>query len=223
VPPESWTLACLAVPVAIYLSAVMASNLNLGMRHVLPVYPPLFAFAGLSMAKAWEWRPGPACAAAMLILGVLAAESGSAYPDYIPFFNILAGGNRGGLALSSDSNLDWGQDLPLLAACQRSHPDTKLYLDYFGSADPSYYGIRYTQVERGSKDAAPWKLINEPGVLAISATRLQGTYGAKPNGVPVWSVLWGLRPLDVLGGSIYLFRVPPEPTDRLPPGQRLIN
>jgi hypothetical protein len=96
--PEGWTVACLVVPVVIYLAAAMASNMNLGIRHVLPLYPPLFALAGLVMAKVWDWRPRFAFAAGLLVLSVLAVESCSAYPDYIPFFNVVAGGSRGGLS-----------------------------------------------------------------------------------------------------------------------------
>jgi hypothetical protein len=221
--PQSWTILCLILPVAIYLGAAMATNLNLGIRHVLTVYPPLFALAGLALAKAWDWRPNLAFAAGLLVLGVLAVETCCAYPDFIPFFNALAGGSRGGLALLSDSNLDWGQDLPLLADWQKSNPDVPLYLAYFGSADPAYYGIRYTDLGNASDQTAPWTLIKKPGVLAISATTLQGTYARHFHGRPAWSVLWGLKPLDVLGGSIYLFRIPPNQPDRLPTGQWLIN
>src|SRR2546426_11865603 len=36
----------------------------------------------------------------------------AARPYFIPFFNVLAGGAKGGVNLLSDSNLDWGQGLP---------------------------------------------------------------------------------------------------------------
>jgi hypothetical protein len=222
-PMEIWTALCLVVPVLICLGAAMASNLNLGVRHVLPIYPLLFAAVGLVMAKLWGWRPAPALAAGLLVMIALAVESCSAYPNYIPFFNVLAGGSRGGLRLLSDSNLDWGQDLPLLAAWQRNHPDTKLYLAYFGTVDPAYYGIRYTNVRDGYLGGPPMQPITGPGVLAISATSLQGTYWDRIADRPYWSRLWTVKPFDVLGGSIYLFHIPATPADRLPPGQSLID
>jgi hypothetical protein len=49
-PIKAWTALCLGVPVVIYLGAAMSANLNLGVRHVLPIYPLLFAGAGLAMA-----------------------------------------------------------------------------------------------------------------------------------------------------------------------------
>jgi hypothetical protein len=220
---EIWTTLCLGVPVAIYLGAAMSANLNLGLRHVFPVYPLLFVAMGLAMARLWDWRRAPAMLLGTLVLSALAIESCSAYPNYIPFFNALAGGSRGGLRLLSDSNLDWGQDLPLLANWQQTHPHQKLYLAYFGTPDPAYYGIRYTNITDGYWCGPAAQPINSPGVLAISATTLQGPYVGHTFGVPTWSTLWKLKPFEVLGGSIYLFHVPATPADLLPPGQSLIN
>jgi hypothetical protein len=220
---EIWTALCLGVPVAIYLGAAMSANLNLGLRHVFPVYPLLFVAMGLAMARLWDWRRAPAMLLGTLVLAALAIESFVAYPDYIPFFNAMAGGSRSGLRLLSDSNLDWGQDLPLLAKWQQKHPDQKLYLAYFGTADPAYYGIRYTNVTDGYWYGPAAQPINSPGVLAISATTLQGPYAGHTFGVPTWSMLWKFKPFEVLGGSIYLFHVPATQADRLPPGTSLIN
>ncbi len=218
-----WTWMCLVIPVLAYLAAAMIQNLHLGVRHVLPLYPPLFVAAGLSLARLWGSRKKLAILCGLPIILLLATESCWSYPDYLPFFNLAVGGSRGGLQWLSDSNLDWGQDLPLLAAWQRAHPAEKLYLAYFGVADPAFYGIHYTNVACGYWQGPPAQDIKAPGVLAISATILQGPYCQRPNGGPAWSILWRFRPFQVLGGSIYLFHVPPLPKDNLPFGQMLIE
>jgi hypothetical protein len=220
---DGWTTLCLILPVVIYLGTAMSSNLNLGLRHILAIYPLLFAAAGLLMARLWELRKKVAIAVGGIVIAGLAIESGSAYPNYIPFFNVLAGGSRGGLRLLSDSNLDWGQDLPLLAGWQHKHPEEKLYLAYFGITDPLIYGIRYTNITEGYFAGPPQQPISSPGVIAISATTLQGQYSTRNRGAPAWRSLWKLKPFEVLGGSIYLFRVPPHPEDLLPRGESLIN
>jgi len=220
---EMWTALCLIVPIAIYLGTAMSSNLNLGIRHVLPIYPLLFASVGLLMARLWDWHKAAAIVIGLCVITGLAVESCSAYPDYLPFFNVLAGGSRGGLRLLSDSNLDWGQDLPLLAGWQRTHPDQKLYLAYFGTTDPAFYGIRYTNVLDGYGPGPPPEPMNGPGVLAISATTLQGPYCGQTFNKPTWYTLWRFKPFEVLGGSIYLFHVPQSPADLLPQGQSLID
>ena len=217
--PAPWTTLCLLLPILIYLLAAMRTNLNLGLRHVFPIYPPLFIAVGLTTARCWSRRV--AILSALLAAG-LAAETLLAYPHFIPFFNAAAGGWRGGLRLLSDSNLDWGQDLTLLAAWHRAHPDTKLYLAYFGQADPSYYGIPWTNLDPTSP-LGPVVPPTTPGVLAISATALQGPYLPQIDHRPYFASLYAYRPLTILGGSIYLFPYPLHPADRLPAGQSLIR
>ncbi|MCC6422931.1 MAG: hypothetical protein IT447_05585 [Phycisphaerales bacterium] len=199
-----WITICLMVPVAYYMLFAMRGNLNLGLRHVLSVYPFLFVAAGVVAAKLWRLRPssfGPV----LMALGIaLAAETGLAYPDYIPFFNSFAGGSRGGLNLLGDSNLDWGQDLPALADWQRKHPEIPLYLSYFGIADPAYYGIDYINMPQGYPWGPPIEVPKKPGVIAVSATSLQGIYMPE-DWFKYYTELRQAEPLDVLHGSIYLF------------------
>ena len=118
-----------------------------------------------------------------------------------------AGGSRGGFALLGDSNLDWGQDAPLLARWQREHPSEHLYLCYFGPAGQrEYYGIPAVLLP-GSIGNGPHldTLPSDPGVLAISATALQGIYPSQR----YYEFLMKHKPQEVLGGTIYLFRWPP--------------
>jgi hypothetical protein len=200
-PETAWAMVCLLVPAAIYLAVAMSSHLNLGLRHVLPVYPPLFVAAGVALARVWRIRPAIAGAAAGALLCGLATATLLAWPDYIPFFNAAAGGTRGGLRLLGDSNLDWGQDLKALGGWQRRHPDVRLYLDYFGAVDPRLY----VRAERFDPSALAWP--GEPGVLAVSATNLQGIY-LSPPARAFYAPLRRREPRAVIGGSIYLFDVP---------------
>jgi 4-amino-4-deoxy-L-arabinose transferase-like glycosyltransferase len=200
-----WTASCLALPPLLYLAAAMGSNINLGLRHVLPVYPMLYIAIGLAAAYAWSlphWRRRTAAVITCLALG-LAAETAFAFPDYIPFFNAVAGGAHGGVHLLTDSNLDWGQDLKLLGQWQQAHPDRKLYLCYFGRADPRYYGIRYTNLPGSLAPGAIEQTAQKPCVLAISATRLVGSESAdEPS---PYAPLLSRTPMAILGGSIYLY------------------
>jgi len=216
-----WAAVALALPILIYLAAAMSSNLNLGLRHVLPIYPLLFATTGI--CAGWLWQSKFTQWICLALFLALIVESLNAYPNFIPFFNAIAGGSGGGLRLLSDSNLDWGQDLKLLAQWQQQHPQEKLYLAYFGSTDPAAYGIRYTNIESGYDFGPPPQSITSPGILAISATTLQGPYTPRHNGRGMYAPLWNFQPIDILGGSIYLFRFPPQPQDFLPRGQHLIN
>jgi hypothetical protein len=207
-----WTIACISLPPAIYLIAAMTSDLDIGLRHLLPIYPFLFLTIGVAFSTWQAQRPRiSAWIGAALAIG-LAVESLAAFPNYIPFFNLAAGGSRGGLSLLSDSNLDWGQDLPLLAEWQRQHQDTPLYLCYFGSVPPAYYGIHYLNLAGSyAPDTPGSQAIRQgqpmpPGVIAISATQLQGTY-LTPILRAAYQPLQDQTPIAVLGGSIYLYSV----------------
>jgi hypothetical protein len=204
-----WTIACLLVPPGVFLASAIGANLNIGLRHILPVYPPLFVLAGWAASRAvdrWGRRAALACAALALLL---AGEVLLAAPDFLAFFNSPSGGSRGGLRLLSDSNLDWGQDLPALADWQRRNPGRRLYLCYFGTARPAYYGIRFVAMSgsneltlRGALPAS--QMPDEPGVIAISATHLQGTY-LTPQQRQAVAPFRNVPPTEVLNGTIYLF------------------
>jgi hypothetical protein len=210
IPPQrQWTAAALGVPVLVYAAALFSMKLNIGIRHAFPIYP--FVFIGVSLAAAAVWngaadRRDETIRGRVLILilaGSLAAESLWAFPDYIAFFNVVCAPYR--LSLLSDSNLDWGQDLPLLAAWQARHPDRVLYFDYFGLCDPAAYGIRYVNIPRGYLFGGPVDIPTRPGVVAVSASTLQCVAGPDLTTI----MMSGRRPDEVLGGTIYLFRFDP--------------
>jgi hypothetical protein len=142
--------APLTVFLAIYWTFALTSKLNIGQRHLLPTYPAMFILAG---AVAFWLRPlarVPCFLAAGLMLAFV-AESLLTWPNYLSYFNVLAGGPRNGYRHLVDSSLDWGQDLPGLKKwLQEQGLDAPtappVYLSYFGVADPDYYGICATRL-----------------------------------------------------------------------------
>lgn len=201
----AWAAIAWGTAPAIYMASALATNLNLGLRHVLPVYPFLFVAIGVAAAAAVRhWPRWGAIAVGVLWLG-LAAETIGAYPDYLAFFNVACGGSRGGIRLLSDSNLDWGQDMPAVAEWQKDHPDVQLYLCYFGRADPEYYGLRCMMVPDTLESGRVRYPL--PGVLAISATALQGTYTGGKLAEAVGLKDPPREPIAVLHGTIYLYDV----------------
>jgi 4-amino-4-deoxy-L-arabinose transferase-like glycosyltransferase len=208
-PRDMWMRVALGVPLVIYALAAMSGNLNLGVRHVLPLYPLMYVGAAVLFARARSARPRAAGTIGAVIAMVLAVESGVSFPNYIAFFNTAVGGSRGGFALLSDSNLDWGQDLPLLAEWQREHPDSTLYLGYYGSTDPAAYGIRYLNMPGGFYLNRELHVPQPPGVMAISASRLQGVYLDPVLRDYYANIRDHQQPIAILGGSIYLYAVQP--------------
>ena len=184
---DRWTMICLTIPIVIYLLPAMQSDLDHGIRHLLPILPMIFVAVAIVFARTIRiWPCAVGAVGAILLIG-LATESLAAFPDYIPFFNVAAGGSRGGIRLLGDSNLDWGQDLLLLAKWRQQHPDVKLYAATFGAIDPVRLGVQYVPLPSGywgnQNSALPDP--NQPCVLAISAFDPAGYLRARAVGKPV--------------------------------------
>lgn len=146
------TLLPLLVFSALYWTVSITSDLNIGHRHLLPIYPTLFILGGaicrlLPPASARHaiapparnplWRFAPPA-----LLALLAAEATWWFPHYLSYFNgfVLPSAAHRHLV---DSSLDWGQDLPAVAHFLRRQPAPAppTYLAYFGQADPRTYDI----------------------------------------------------------------------------------
>lgn len=98
------------VPPAIYLAVAMESQLNIGARHVLPLWAfgCVLAAGGAAALTArdrrWAW-----VAATLVVMH--AASSAMAYPNYMAYSNEAWGGPSSTYKYLSDSNTDWGQQL----------------------------------------------------------------------------------------------------------------
>lgn len=212
-----WLGSCLLLAPALHLAMAIGSNFNIGFRHLLPMYPPLFLAAGWALERAIRTLGRPALVVASLLGTMLAIESVASAPDYLTFFNAAAGGARGGLRRLGDSNLDWGQDLPLLAAWQRRHPTAKLHLSYFGLTPPDAYGIAYENMPGGYKyGPVPVVPADGDGVVAISATTLQCIY-LDEDQKALYRRFGNRVPTEVLGGSIYLYDLREPPSASIDP------
>ena len=113
--------ACL--PAAIggaYLAAACASNVNIGVRHALPVVPFLLVAAAGAGRILLARRPRAFRAALLGVVLLAAGESALRLGREISFGNFLAGGPPGIPAILSDSNVDWGQEEGKIFARVRS-------------------------------------------------------------------------------------------------------
>jgi hypothetical protein len=179
VPPLYAATPHLAL-IGVYLAVAIGEDINLGHRHVLPIYPALDVFAG---AAAIAWRTGAwwrrAVIAALLVW--MAGDSLAVRPNYLAYFGAQAGGPAKGYTHLVDSSLDWGMNLPGLKRWLDTHnPGGRepVFLAYFGTDRPEYYGIKSRRLP-GFPDWRPRDVEPlTPGYYAISATLLQGVYTA---------------------------------------------
>jgi hypothetical protein len=182
------------------LAIGMAASINIGIRHVLPIYPFLAVFAAGVFAPrpTAAGRRRAATALGLLLLAGHGIESAAAHPDYLGYFNQIARGREAEFLV--DSNLDWGQDLARLSEYVRKMGIEQLHLSYFGTADPAGFGIA------GVKDFGPDD--RPTGWIAISASHLQGISLRGPVREPGYHWLKSHRVHARIGTSIFLYYLP---------------
>lgn len=190
---------------ALLLLAASVSNFQIGLRHVLPVYPFLFVYCG-GAVKLFKGRMGALAPAALLLWQ--GWTSASVHPYYLTYFNELAGGTARGHERLLDSNIDWGQDLKELRRYLRAENVSDLVLSYYGSTVPEYLGRPYQDLlsSIAEKDGHANSLAPAREYLAVSATNLHGLY-FQELGKDVFYWLRGRPPKAVIGNNIRVYDI----------------
>lgn len=133
------TLFLLALP-AVYLLFALRSKLDLGVRHILPIYPFLIVLAA---AGAWmlmrRSRGWTVALGALLVLH--AASSVRAYPNYLPYSNEAWGGPSKTYKVLSDSNVGWSSGVTALQRYTTEYHITQCWFAHNGAADLSYFHL----------------------------------------------------------------------------------
>jgi 4-amino-4-deoxy-L-arabinose transferase-like glycosyltransferase len=208
--------AFVLVPAVVYFVFISATGFNIGHRHLLPVLP--FLIVATAAVIPWATARGPWAKGAVAALSLwYVAASCSASPNYLSYFNELVGGPVNGARYLADSNVDWGQDLERLKRYMDRQGLERVWLSYFGTANPDYYDLRYDplpgSVFPGRRPIPPELLVLEKaprlsGTVAISISNLQGVY--LPHiGVDrgYFEAYRNVRPAALIGGSILVYRV----------------
>lgn len=166
----------------IYWGWTLKSNLNIGVRHLIPTIPFIYILATAAMKKLVEskteglqgrrltylserivaplfkWRTGRAVikyAGLGLILVWFLVETAFAFPHFISYFNQFGGGKYGGYRYVTDSNYDWGQDMKRLQNWVKENEVKKIAVDYFGGGNPEYFlGEAYVPWSSGKGNPA---------------------------------------------------------------------
>lgn len=199
----AWPVAAFTLLPALALVAVAAySRLNIGYRHILPAVPFLFVFIGVAVSIIWSRRAARWALGAGMVWLVAAALF--QHPHHLAYFNELIGGSAQGYRYLGDSNLDWGQDLKALARYSAGMGDD-LFISYYGTGVPGYYGLHQTPLAGPAGTGAPdFHPANPaPGRYAISAAHWQGL-------LPEADLFdWFRRqePVDTIGYSILVYGV----------------
>ncbi len=217
--PSARPLLFILMPLGAFLGVGMISNVNIGLRHVLPVYPFLFAVAGAGAQHLWrraardrhehdKEKKGPAephSIAARFATGswqkLLVAcfavwiplQALWITPHHLSFFNTLVGGAKHGHEYMIDSNYDWGQnDRFLRAYIEESGREYKI--------NPSAF--------------AP-----TTGHILVNANAY---YGVINGGPKAYSWLRRFEPVDQIAYTWFAYEIPEDafPSSRTAPAER---
>ena len=181
-------------PLAIMLVCV-ASRIDIGVRHILAIYPLLAVIAGYAVAELFLLARRRSLAILVLpaiLVAWVVADSWMARPDYMAYFNELAGGHPE--RIRADSDLDWGQDLYRLSDRLRELHADHVSLAYFGGSLVDRAGL--PPYSRLSPDVP-----TTHGYVAVSLQYLTVDYAR--DGSYAW--LKHRTPLEKVGKSIYLY------------------
>ncbi len=227
--------------IASYWTLSISSPLNIGIRHVMPTFPFIYLLVSKELS---EWLSSHEAANPsswlgwlynvyqlyiksipryLIVTGLLiwlVASVASANPNFMTYYNELAGGERNGYNIAVDSNYDWGQDLKRLKIYAEKNGIEKIAVDYFGGGQVKHYF--------GEKGENWWSSRGYPGELrgpstssgqtpdgvwfAVSATFRQGAFGKTIKGFirkSEDSYEW-LRPYEPVAriGSIFVYKLP---------------
>ena len=138
------------LPPLVYMAMSMASHLNIGVRHIMPVFP-FFAVMGAAAVSAFlRLERLKERHFTKALVGILVAYIGfiaiTTFPYYTTYFSPLAGGSTNGWWLLSDSNVETGQDVRSLAAYFKERGEDHIEGLFVGSGIIEYYGVENCEI-----------------------------------------------------------------------------
>jgi 4-amino-4-deoxy-L-arabinose transferase-like glycosyltransferase len=197
-----WVCLALAFSLGILIFSLF-SRINIGVRHILPVYIgfSIVAAAGmlrlLDLSRTAKWA---GWALGLLLLWMVATSAFS-HPDYLPYFNALAGDEPENVLV--DSDLDWGQDMKRLSKRLQDLGATRVTFNPFI--------VAYLEAVHGFPPIQPMDpQTPSPGWNAVSLTMLKttrlGLYDEHPE-----AKLWPeyIKPTEKVGKGVLLWYFPP--------------
>jgi len=210
--------------IVVYWAFSIKSNLNIGVRHVLPTLPFIYTLTARQISfwikggiqerisnyhGFWQlfslyWRRFKRgfIIAVLFIWAVTSVVS--AWPSFLAYFNGIAGGSNYGYKFVVDSNLDWGQDILRLAQFIEKNNIKEIKMDYFSGAPAEYY-IKTAKIDSYNRE------VPQKGWLAVSATILMGA--CKGDKIPcsyserAYTWLDSYKPVAKIGYSIFVYDI----------------
>jgi len=210
--------------IIVYWIFSIRSNLNIGVRHIIPTLPFIYALTARQISfwikggiteritnyrGFWQlfglyWRriKRSFIVAVLFIWAIFSIISVG--PSFLAYFNEVAGGPNNGYKFVVDSNLDWGQDILRLSRFIEKNNIKEIKLDYFSGAPAEYY-IKTAKIDSFNRE------VPQKGWLAVSSTIYMGA--CKGGKIPcsynerAYAWLDSYKPIVKIGYSVFVYRI----------------
>lgn len=206
----------LLLPPLLLFAAFLPAKFNVGLKHLLPMFPFLFVFCSKLVTVKQARLPKLAFALLLAALSIwYVAGTVAVHPQYVSYFNELVGPENGHKYLAG-ADLSTGGNLIGLKKYMDGHNIPSIQLSYLGSADPAYYGINYTYLpspffQGWDPNYSPQLQPNyteqcypRTGLIAISASNLHGVNLVNTS---CYAWLEPLVPTAKIGYEIFIYNV----------------
>jgi 4-amino-4-deoxy-L-arabinose transferase-like glycosyltransferase len=206
--PRRREIFFLTIPPVLYLLIATGTGLNIGARHILPMYPFLSVLIGgvvVSLAninRRWAYVAG-------LLLAWHIASASRAYPVYIAYSNEFWGGPSNTYKYLTDSNTDWGQQLKAVKKYMDNRGVKDCWFAYFvePSIHFSAYGIPCKPLPTANSGWTHYQ-VDTPetirGPVLISAGTLTG-YEFGSNLLNPYREFQKLQPVAVIEDGVFVY------------------
>jgi hypothetical protein len=190
---KKWIAALYTLlPAGVLMLVAMTGARDYGTRYVvfMPMFLAVVSGTLVLLHRRWNWSWIPTAA----LIAFVAVSSLRTFPYYLPYSNEAFGGTANTHENLHDSNVDWGQDLPRLAAAiKQRYPGERVWLVYKGSGAPGYYGLRLP-----NPLAVPLDQVH--GIVVVSDSRV----ALARNGLK--RLIDTSTPIDQVGYSMTIYR-----------------
>lgn len=205
------------LPTVLYLGLTMTSHLNIGVRHLLPMFPFVavtgagFLAALIDLGMQRDRRLGVALAVVLLAPSLAIAIL--SFPNYLTYFSPLAGGAEHGWQRLSDSNVETGQEVKALAKYLKARGQNRVTGMMVGGEFLRFYGVElddfagWEEDDDEDEDEAEDSSAPDTEYVAIGAWYLS-EIDLTDKQRQIIETYRNQKPEAMVGDSIFVFRRP---------------
>jgi len=190
------TTFLLVVFIFCYSIITLSSNLQIGLRHIMPIILGLTVLTAKAIDSFWDKKLFKIRFSHIfsVIFLVIILSVFSSFPNYISYYNSFAGGTSNGYKIATDSNFDWGQDAKKLVKWIEENNIKKIYVDIEGNIPLRWYiGNAYNELNLKNRSS-----LDSESYVAVAISK----YEIKKYNFPKENLA------QKIGNTILIFRVP---------------